>query len=72
MNPDTMRAVVRSGANLVIYGAPPDLMRELVSLALSSGAHITFRCGMMPSLAAELAANARGQVTFDPMPRPAS
>lgn len=66
MTPDLMRSLVRSGANLVVYGAPSHLLRELVQLAVESGSHITFRHRMPPALAQELASAGGSRVTFDP------
>ena len=64
-SPNVLKQIVRKGSNLVLCRAiAPDLLRELASMAKTSGAHLTVTTAVNPGVINELCTSYGDAITF--------
>jgi hypothetical protein len=64
-SPDTLKKIVKHGGNLILHNSyNPEILKELVSIAKSSGAHITIEGKYSPDIIASLVQVAGNNLTI--------
>jgi hypothetical protein len=64
-SPSVLKQIVRNGGNLILCrGITPDLLRELASMAKTSGAHLTVTTDVNPGVINELCTTYGNAITF--------